>query len=51
MDRDELRKILEAINEAYELTGRQVQTAILYDPEGPEEGEIVIDNRNESDIN
>ena len=50
MTAEELAEVLAIITMAYREAGRTLETATLYDEDRPE-GEILVDNRNEEDIN
>ena len=47
---EELEKIFKLIQEAYKESGRTLETATLYDEDNPA-GKLVVDNREEEDIN
>lgn len=48
LSKDEIKNILELLQEAYKEAGKKIQTAIVYTGD---EQEILIDNRKEEDIN
>jgi hypothetical protein len=47
---EELAKIFELIQQAYAEGGKKLETATLFDEENPD-GKIVVDNREEEDLN
>lgn len=55
LTKEEIKKIAEAIAKVYEENGKKLQTATLvegFDPEtGEIEGENIIDNREEEELN
>ena len=54
MTDEELKKILALISEAYTKAGKKISTATMVDEvdeEGNVKGEIVIDNREDEEVN
>ena len=47
---EELAKIFELIQQAYKEGGKSLETATLYDEDNPD-GKLVVDNREEEDLN
>jgi hypothetical protein len=50
ISKEELAKILELYIKAKEEAGQKVETGILYDGDNPD-GEMIIDNREDKDLN
>ena len=51
MTKEELQKIIEAVQAAYQAKGKSIETAILIQPgQSMEEGELLIDNRDKEKI-
>lgn len=48
LSKEEFDELLAAVIEAYELVGKKIQTATLYDGDNTE---LVIDNREDKEIN
>ena len=54
MTNEEIKKIMEALQEAYTKAGRKVETAVQIenvDEDGNITGEVLIDNRDKKEIN
>ncbi len=45
---DDIRRILEAVNEAYKQAGKEIKTAVLSDENGER---LLIDKRKEEELN
>jgi hypothetical protein len=50
ISKEEIAKILELYMKAKEEAGQKVETGTLYDGDNPE-GKVIIDNRDENDLN
>lgn len=48
MKLEEIKKILDALEEAYAVSGKKLETAILFDGDN---SQMLIDNRKEEDLN
>jgi len=45
----DLGELMKALEEAYSLAGKQIQTAVLYGE--TEDGDMLVDNRKEEELN